>query len=181
MPRPQTLWTQARILQKFPGEKKRKSANSVIIASTHAGVVVTHIYHRVQIDGKTVRLRLDTGADVTLLSTADWTAIGRTKLQSPRLTLKSANNEPINVRRCCECNFIIDGHRGYGTCHVADMPSLKGLDWIAQNEPLFRNLTEGSICNISSRTLSILNSSLAAHLRKKFPAVFAPTLGCCTK
>ncbi|KAK6761779.1 hypothetical protein RB195_022748 [Necator americanus] len=26
----------------------------------------------------------------------------------------SANNEPINVRRCYECNFIIDGHRSYG-------------------------------------------------------------------
>ncbi|KAK6751285.1 hypothetical protein RB195_002955 [Necator americanus] len=46
----------------------------------------------VQIDGKTVRTRLDTVAEVTLLSTADWSAMSRPKLQSRRLTLKSANN-----------------------------------------------------------------------------------------
>ncbi|KAK6762720.1 hypothetical protein RB195_023435 [Necator americanus] len=171
----------------FPEKKKRnleqkwKSANNVNIASTHANVAVNRIYRRLQMDGKTVRMRLDTGTDVTLLSTADWTAMGRPKLQSPRLTLKSANNEPIKVRGCYECNFIIDDHRGYGTCHVADTPSLLGLDWIAQHEPLFRHLTEGSICNTSSRTLSTLNSSFATHLRKKFSAVFAPGLGCCTK
>ncbi|KAK6742974.1 hypothetical protein RB195_010318 [Necator americanus] len=61
------------------------------------------------------------------------------------------------------------------------MPSLLGLDWIAQHEPLFRHMTKGSICNISSSTLSTLNSSLATHLRKKIQAVFAPGLECCTK
>ncbi|KAK6735857.1 hypothetical protein RB195_018859 [Necator americanus] len=135
MPRLQTLWTQAMILQKFPGEEEAEFETEA------------------EIDGKTVCMHLDTGADVTFLSTADWTAMGRPKLQSPRLTRKSANNEPINVRGCYECNFIIDGHRGY----------------------------EGSISNISSRTLSTLNCSLATHLRKKFAAVFAPGLGCCTK
>ncbi|KAK6762126.1 hypothetical protein RB195_023008 [Necator americanus] len=66
MPRPQTLWTQARILQKFPGEEEAEICQQRLIASTHAGVAVNRIYHRVQIDGKTVRSRLDTGADVTL-------------------------------------------------------------------------------------------------------------------
>ncbi|KAK6764983.1 hypothetical protein RB195_025063 [Necator americanus] len=60
----------------FPEKKrnpkqKRKSANNVTIASTHADVAVNRIYRRVQIDGKTVSMRLDAGADVTLLSTAD--------------------------------------------------------------------------------------------------------------
>ncbi|KAK6761652.1 hypothetical protein RB195_022657 [Necator americanus] len=76
--------------------------------------------------------------------------MGRPKLQLPRLTLKSANKEPINVRECYGYNFVIDGHRGYGIGHLADTPSLLGLDWIAQYEPLFRPLTEDSICNISS-------------------------------
>ncbi|KAK6739479.1 hypothetical protein RB195_008142 [Necator americanus] len=144
-------------------KQKRKSANTVTIASTRADVAVNRIYRRVQINGK------KTGP-----------AMGRPKLQSPRLTLKSANNEVINVRGCYECNFTTDGHGGYGTCHVADTSPLLGLDWIARHERLFRNLTEGSICN-SSRTLSTLNSSLATHLRKKFLAVFVPGLGCCTK
>ncbi|KAK6762297.1 hypothetical protein RB195_023130 [Necator americanus] len=167
--------------KKRNSKQKRKPANNVTLAPSLADVAVNSINCRVQIDGKTARMRLDTGADVTLLSTADWTAMGRPKLQSLPLTLKSANNEPINARGCYECNFIIDGHRRYGTCHVADTPSLLSLDWIAQHEPQFRHLTEGSICNISSRTLITLKSSLATHLKKKFPAVFAPGLGCCTK
>ncbi|KAK6733039.1 hypothetical protein RB195_017044 [Necator americanus] len=136
----------------FPGKKmrnakqKRKSANTVTIASTRADVAVNRIYRRVQIDGKTVRMRLDTGADVTLLSTADWTAMGRPKLQSPRLTLNSANNEPINI----------------GSPNT--VPSLD------------RRLHLQHL-----KTLSTLNSSLTTHLRKNFPAVFAPGLGCCTK
>ncbi|XGW22264.1 hypothetical protein V3C99_004908, partial [Haemonchus contortus] len=57
-------------------------------------------------------MRLDTGADVTLLSNADWIAMGRPTLRPPRITLRSANDKPINVRGCYECNFVIDGHHG---------------------------------------------------------------------
>ncbi|PIO75137.1 reverse transcriptase [Teladorsagia circumcincta] len=45
----------------------------------------------VQNNGKTIRIRLDTGADVTLLSHADWIAIGRPTLQSPQITLRLLN------------------------------------------------------------------------------------------
>ncbi|PIO68631.1 hypothetical protein TELCIR_09573 [Teladorsagia circumcincta] len=57
-------------------------------------------------------MRLDTGADATLLSHADWIAIGHPTLQSPQITLKSANNKPISVRGRYECNFVIDGQHG---------------------------------------------------------------------
>ncbi|KAK6764098.1 hypothetical protein RB195_024430 [Necator americanus] len=111
----------------FPEKKKRnpqrkwKSADIVTIASTHADVAVNRFYRRVKIDEKTVRMRLDSEADVILLGTADWTAIGRPKLQPFRLTLKSdlriSYNGRINVRGCYECKF--DGHRGYGTCQCS--------------------------------------------------------------
>uniref|UniRef100_A0A7I4YQ79 Peptidase A2 domain-containing protein n=1 Tax=Haemonchus contortus TaxID=6289 RepID=A0A7I4YQ79_HAECO len=57
-------------------------------------------------------MRLDTGADVTLLSNTDWIAMGRPTLRPPRNTLKSANDKPINFWGCYECNFVIDGHHG---------------------------------------------------------------------
>ncbi|PIO74466.1 hypothetical protein TELCIR_03527 [Teladorsagia circumcincta] len=163
-------------------KRKRRTANNVVIASIHVDAASTsRIYRPVQINGKTIRMRLDTSADVTLLSHADWIAIGRPTLQSPQITLRSANNKPIKVRGRYECNFVIDGQHGRGTCYVADTPSLLGLDWITQHEPLFRRLTEGSICNVSSSTLNKLNSSLTAHLKKKFATVFTPGLGHCTK
>ncbi|PIO53912.1 hypothetical protein TELCIR_24737, partial [Teladorsagia circumcincta] len=138
--------------------KKRKRANQVVIAAsaTTDVVPIKRIYRSVEINGCSTRMRLDTGADVTLLSHKDWTAMGRPRLMPPLFTLKSANGKKINVRGHFKCTFTIDGRQGRGTCHVADTSSLLGLDWIAQVEPLF-------------------------HRLKQFPAVFAPGLGCCTK
>ncbi|PIO63146.1 hypothetical protein TELCIR_15268 [Teladorsagia circumcincta] len=80
------------------------------------------------------------------------------------------------------CTFAIDRRQGKGTCHVADPSSLLGLDWIAQVEPLFRRLVESITCSaISDSTLATVRTSLTARLQKRFPAVFAPGLGCCTK
>ncbi|PIO72876.1 reverse transcriptase [Teladorsagia circumcincta] len=94
-------------------KRKRRTANNVVIASTRVDAASTsRIYRPVQINGKAIRMRLDTGADVTLLSHADWMAIGRPTLQSPQITLRSANNKPINVRGRYECSFVIDGQHG---------------------------------------------------------------------
>uniref|UniRef100_A0A0N4WCE7 Peptidase A2 domain-containing protein n=1 Tax=Haemonchus placei TaxID=6290 RepID=A0A0N4WCE7_HAEPC len=141
-----------------------------------------HISHLppVHINGKIIRMRLDIGADVTLLSNANWIAMGRPMLSHPRITLRSSNDKPINVRGCSECNFVIDGHHGRGICYVADTPSLLGLDLII-HEPLFRRLRESSICNVSSSMLTALNSSLTTRLKKKFFTVHTPGSGQRTK
>ncbi|PIO66395.1 hypothetical protein TELCIR_11895 [Teladorsagia circumcincta] len=127
-------------------------------------------------------MHLDTGADVTLLSHKDWTAMGRPRLMPPLFTLKSANGKQINARGHFKCTFTIDGRQGRGTCHVADTSSLLGLDWIAQVEPLFHRLVGSITCDaMSASTLNAVRTSLTARLQKQFPAVFAPGLGCCTK
>ncbi|EYC26343.1 hypothetical protein Y032_0010g1102 [Ancylostoma ceylanicum] len=126
-------------------------------------------------------MRLDTGADVTLLSQKEWIAIGRPKLLQPLVFLKPANNKDINVRGHFNCNFNIDGHEGKRNCHVADTTSLLGFDWIAQYEPLFRRLTERAICNVSASTLNILRALLTMQPQKHFAAVFASGLGRCVK
>nr|CDJ93989.1 RNA-directed DNA polymerase (reverse transcriptase) and Integrase domain containing protein [Haemonchus contortus] len=47
--------------------------------------------------------------------------MGRPMLRPPRITLKSANDKPINVRGCYEGNFVIDGHlRRDGTTAYLD-------------------------------------------------------------
>uniref|UniRef100_A0A7I4YMP9 Peptidase A2 domain-containing protein n=1 Tax=Haemonchus contortus TaxID=6289 RepID=A0A7I4YMP9_HAECO len=165
-------------------KKKRKRANQVVIAaSATAGIApIRRIYRTVKVNGVSTRMRLDTGADVTLLSHKDWIAVGRPKLLPPLFKLKSANNKEINVRGYFKCTFAIDGCQGSGTCHVADTTSLLGLDWIAQVEPLFDRLIGSIRYNaISDSTLATVRSSLTTRLRKEFPAVFAPGLGCCTK
>ncbi|VDM42747.1 unnamed protein product [Toxocara canis] len=51
--------------------------------------------------------------------------------------LKSADNKEIRVTGYFEYNFDTGGHKGRRNCHVADTQSLLGLDWIAENQPLF--------------------------------------------
>uniref|UniRef100_F1KU04 Peptidase A2 domain-containing protein n=1 Tax=Ascaris suum TaxID=6253 RepID=F1KU04_ASCSU len=169
--------------KKQNSRKERRAANYVTVITSNAADIapINRIYRQVQINGITVQMRLDTGADVTLLSVRDWIAINRPKLLPPLVKLKSANNKNIKVRGYFECDFDINGHKGRGYCHVADTQSLLGIDWISQNEPLFRSLTEGVICNVSATTLNRLRSTLIARLQKQFPTVFTPGLGRCTK
>ncbi|VDM46500.1 unnamed protein product [Toxocara canis] len=127
--------------------KKNSTSNVLVIASTGTNVApVNRIYRKDKINGATIQMRLDTGADVTLLSVKDWIKINRPKLLPPLVKLKSANNKDIKIRGYFECNFDIDGHKGRGNCHVADTQSLLGLDWIIQNKPSFRHVAEGAIC-----------------------------------
>ncbi|VDM38638.1 unnamed protein product [Toxocara canis] len=109
-----------------------------------------------------LQMRLDTGADFTLLSIKDWIKINRPKLPSPLVKLKSADKKDIKVRGYFECDFDINGHKGRGNCYVADTQSLLGLDWIAQNKPLLRRLTEDTIYKVSTTTSNHLRSSTSA-------------------
>ncbi|PIO75421.1 hypothetical protein TELCIR_02545 [Teladorsagia circumcincta] len=165
-------------------KKKLRRANQVVVvaSTTTSTAPFKRIYRTVTITGTPTRMRLDTGADVTLLSLTEWITIGRLKLLPPLFALRSADNKEIKVRGHFQCNFSIEGHKGRGNCHVADTTSLLGLDWITQVEPLFHNLTGNTICNaVSATTLAKLRSSLTAQLQKRFAAVFAPGLGCWTK
>ncbi|PIO77827.1 reverse transcriptase [Teladorsagia circumcincta] len=56
-----------RTKKKQKPKRKRRTANNVVIASTHVDAASTsRIYRPVQINGKTIRMRLDTGADLDL-------------------------------------------------------------------------------------------------------------------
>ncbi|VDM33882.1 unnamed protein product [Toxocara canis] len=112
--------------------KPRTTNNVVIIASTGTDVApANHIYRKVQTNGATIQMSLDTGADVTLLSVSDWIKSSRPELLSQLLKLKSANKKDVRVRGYFQRYFDIEGHKGRGNCHVADAQSLFGLDWIA--------------------------------------------------
>ncbi|VDM37857.1 unnamed protein product [Toxocara canis] len=78
--------------------KSGATSNVVVIASTGTDVApVNRIYRKVKINGATIQMRLDTGADVTLLSIKDWIKINRPKLLPPLVKLKSADNKDIKI------------------------------------------------------------------------------------
>ncbi|VDM46136.1 unnamed protein product [Toxocara canis] len=111
--------------KKKGNSKTRRTTNNVlIIASTGRDVApVSRIYRNIQINGITVQMRLDTGADVTLLSIKESIKVSRPKLLPRLAKLKSANNRDIRVRGYFDCDFDIDGHKGKGNCYVADTQS----------------------------------------------------------
>ncbi|PIO68647.1 hypothetical protein TELCIR_09554 [Teladorsagia circumcincta] len=78
-------------------KKKPRRANQVVVVAptTTNAAPVKRIYRNVTINGTPTRMRLDTGADVTLLSLKDWITIGRPKLLPPLFALRSADNKGI--------------------------------------------------------------------------------------
>ncbi|VDM26717.1 unnamed protein product [Toxocara canis] len=120
--------------------KTRRTTNNVVVIASSG----------TDINSATIQMRLHTVADVTLLSVKDWIKINRPKLLPPFAKLKSADNKDIKVHGYFECDFDIDGHKGRGNCHDADTQSLLGLDWITQNKPSFRHVTEDIICKVSA-------------------------------
>ncbi|PIO63819.1 reverse transcriptase [Teladorsagia circumcincta] len=102
-------------------EKPRHANKVVVVASTATSAApVKRIYRTVTINGTPTRMRLDTGADVTLLSLKDWTTIGRHKLLPPLFALRSADNKEIkkkngSIRLCADfstgLNDALDQHQ----------------------------------------------------------------------
>ncbi|VDM39121.1 unnamed protein product [Toxocara canis] len=98
-------------------KKSRATSNVNVIASTGTDVApVNRIYRKVKINAATIQMRLDTGADVTLLGVKDWIKINRTKLLPPPVKLKSANNKDIKVRGYFEYDFDIDEQHFMALC-----------------------------------------------------------------
>ncbi|VDM48469.1 unnamed protein product [Toxocara canis] len=77
-------------------KNSRATSNVVVITFTGTDVApVSRFYRKVKINGATIQMRLDTGADITLLSVKDWIEINRPKLLPSLVKLKSANNKDI--------------------------------------------------------------------------------------
>ncbi|CAI5445708.1 unnamed protein product [Caenorhabditis angaria] len=140
------------------------------------------IFKIVKINGKSVKMRLDTGADISILNKQDWITLGRPELSPPLFDLKSANQQPINVYGFFRCKFDLDGQTGEGTCHVADSLTLLGMDWIVQNDALYRSLNgTAQINSVSVASLTSIRENVVERLRTLFPDTFTEGLGCCSK
>uniref|UniRef100_A0A8R1IMM4 CCHC-type domain-containing protein n=4 Tax=Caenorhabditis japonica TaxID=281687 RepID=A0A8R1IMM4_CAEJA len=129
--------------------KSKRSVNNAIFISQSSARNRNRIYHDVEIEGKKIRMQLDTGAEVTLMNLKDWMRLNKPKLSQSKINLHSANNELINVKGQFKCNFTLNGHHGSGLCHVTETESLLGLDWIAQDTTLYQHLIKASVNKIS--------------------------------
>ncbi|CAO4375417.1 unnamed protein product [Caenorhabditis nigoni] len=154
-------------------ESPRGNINSVIIGSTTHSKV-NRIYRTVSVNGKPLKMQLDTGADVTLISTKDWIRLGRPSLQTPTIQVKSANHQPIVVKGTFQCQFELNGTSASGMAHVTGTRTLLGTDWLSKDSNLWQILHANQISKGSSSVGSACNyldnkrGKLKAELNKQF-------------
>uniref|UniRef100_A0A8R1EML3 RNA-directed DNA polymerase n=4 Tax=Caenorhabditis japonica TaxID=281687 RepID=A0A8R1EML3_CAEJA len=164
--------------------KSKRSTNNAIFIAQSSVQNRNRIYYNVKIEGKQIKMQLDTGAEVTLMNAKDWMRLNKPKLSHSTINLRTANNEPIKVKGQFKCNFNLNGHHGSGLCHVTDTASLLGLDWIAQDTTLYQHLIQASVNSISNaipEASSECRKKLELGLRSTFPDVFESGLGRCSK
>ncbi|EFP09026.1 hypothetical protein CRE_22508 [Caenorhabditis remanei] len=165
----------------------KKQVRSVIIGSA-ATPGSNRLYRNIMINDKMVKMQLDTGADVTLISIEDWKKLGKPALDKPSITIKSANHQPITVKGSFTCDFIINGNSASGSAHVAETGTLLGIDWISKDPELWKLLlgsrqvsstvaTVGSACDY----LDDKRAKLKDDLMNQCSEIFQPGLGKCTK
>ncbi|WKY12958.1 hypothetical protein Q1695_004069 [Nippostrongylus brasiliensis] len=141
-------------------------------------------YLKVQIFGRPIRLQLDTGADITMISTDTWKAIGSPPIAEPTTPVKTADGSLMKIIGCFQANFTIyDRQRrptnGHGTCYVTEHTNLLGLEWCIQM-PEYRQLKKQYHCRLATSNLECLRNDTATHLKNTFPEVFNAGLGHCT-
>uniref|UniRef100_A0A8R1DMB9 CCHC-type domain-containing protein n=1 Tax=Caenorhabditis japonica TaxID=281687 RepID=A0A8R1DMB9_CAEJA len=120
-------------------QKKTHVSNAIFIAHTSAAKH-NRIYTTVHINGKPIKMQLDTGAEATLLNVKDWERLNKPKLSPSSANLRTTTNAQIKVRGQLNCKFVLNGHHGSGRCLVTDTVSLLGMDWIAQDNHLYQLL-----------------------------------------
>ncbi|XP_062700588.1 uncharacterized protein K02A2.6-like [Aedes albopictus] len=158
-----------------PRRWKQNVASTKVVTVNSCSVQQRRKYVPVGINGSPVRLQIDTGSDITIISSESWRKIGSPSMTVSTVVAKSASGRPLQIEGEFTCDLSIDGRVMRGTVRVtkedlhllgSDMIDVFGL-W---SVPL------DSICNrVSSTPASV------SKLQAEFPRVFAGSLGLCKK
>ncbi|XP_018406352.1 PREDICTED: uncharacterized protein K02A2.6-like [Cyphomyrmex costatus] len=165
---------------------KSNSSNNDSI-STHSKAITSAVnqineaflrkYVDVTINSKTVKLQLD--SDITIISEDTWKLLGQPQGKPSERIAKDASGNPLNILYEVDCTVLLNNDSRQLRCYVTPNTELNllGLDWLHASD-LWHN-TINSFCN--HVTNPQITESRLQTLQQKFPNVFSPKLGCCTK
>ncbi|XP_055590022.1 uncharacterized protein K02A2.6-like [Uranotaenia lowii] len=161
--------------QKRTKKKKQNQANSIhSVNQVRSG----RKYVTTRINGHAVKLQLDCGSDITIISEQAWKKCGSPTLLQTEHRANTASGEQLPLLGEITCTMQIGEEQQQGTCYVTSVRDLNllGLDFINAFDFWAKPLT--SICNQVNRSNSIqpINQYLT-----RFPEVFRDSLGHCTK
>ena len=136
-----------------------------------------------KINGKNVKLRLDTGSDISIINTETWIKIGRLLLKKTEKVAGGISGRKLHFQGEFSCNISFVGKTLKSKVYVLqNVSNLFGTDWIV----LFNSweLPINSFCNkidVSSPFKNRVIEKMIKDLKIKFPQVFSEGLDICKK
>ena len=143
-------------------------------------------YIEVLINNQPIQLRLDTGAEATLISRSTWMAIGQPHLTAATTNLCTANGQTLDTDGTFQTSFAVRNkagrlYKGRGVVYVTETNDLMRMPWIDQL-PDFKELFKNySIMEVRAFDRDTERGHLTEKLKHKYSDVFRSELGHCTK
>ncbi|XP_055522952.1 uncharacterized protein K02A2.6-like [Wyeomyia smithii] len=159
-------------------DSKKKKWESSTKTITVQKVSQGRRFVNLRINNVPLRLQLDTGSDITIISYRSWVKLGRPKTAAAVCSAKTASGDPLQLTSELQCNITLNGITKRGKCLIADPNAhldILGIDWLNLFELWNRPIA--SYC----KQVTSQQSRIVSELQSRFPEVFTDTLGFCNK
>ncbi|XP_037929798.1 uncharacterized protein K02A2.6-like, partial [Teleopsis dalmanni] len=134
-------------------------------------------YVRPNLNGSTIKLQLDTGSDITIISKSNWTKLGQPILQTTNKKAGDVSGNVIPLLGSFACVVNLNGREEYDVCYVTPLKlNVFGIDWITTFD--LWSVPISSFCKAIQLTSC---DKLNDEIKARFPSLFSNDLGCCTK
>ncbi|XP_053691514.1 uncharacterized protein K02A2.6-like [Sabethes cyaneus] len=138
---------------------REQSTKTVTVRNIHQ----SRKFIDVQLNGVPLRLQLDTGSDISIISHQSWVKLGRPRTQPALCRAKTASGEPRDIVSELQCSITLNNITREGI----DLMDQFGL-W---NQPIT------AFCN----QVAIQQTQDVSDLRARFPDVFTTKMCLCNK
>ena len=159
--------------------KSKKDQVNIVLSRLEIEEEQKRKFVRAKINGKNVKLQLDTGSDISIINTETGIKIGRHLLKKTEKVARGISGRKLHFQGEFSCNISFDGKTLKCKVYVQQNASnLFGTDWIV----LF-NLWElpiNSFCNrinVSSPFKNRVTENMIKDLKIRFPQVLSEGLG----
>ena len=168
-------------------QPSRRAVSRAITATFQVNFTHRRKFLTVMINNTWIRLQLDTGSDLTLISKQTWQQLGQPTLHPTTHTARNASGGKLKLVGELDCSVIFNDVHYAGSCYVTDCPGLDllGLDWIEGLKLFDKPLN--AVCNKTTATSSSgkletsMPKAILERLEQRYPTVFSDNLGRCSK
>ncbi|XP_038119291.1 uncharacterized protein K02A2.6-like [Culex quinquefasciatus] len=157
---------------------RKKYVSTKVVKVNTCSVEDRRKYVPVVMNRTSVRLQLDTGSDITIISTGTWRSIGSPPMSTTSVVAKTATGKPLEIDGEFWCEMVVGGRKSSGLVRVTSQPlNLLGSDTIDSfglwSVPL------DTICHLVETSTTTTTNVDA--LKAEFPHLFSGELGLCVK